>query len=89
MVHGKFRRVKKPIGTRGLNQNYNRNLKYVFKSAAVAAKNREPFKQYYDQLIARNLKPEIARVSLARKISAVTLAVWKKGEGFDAKRIVA
>jgi transposase len=89
LVQGKFRRVKKPIGTRGLNRNYNRTLKYVFKSAAVAAKSREPFKQYYDQLIARNLKPEIARVSLARKISAVTLAVWKRGEGFDAKRIAA
>jgi transposase len=89
LVQGKFRRSKRPIGTRGLNRNYNRNLKYVFKSAAVAAKSREPFKQYYDRLIERNVKPEIARVSLARKISAVTLAVWKKGEGFDANRIGA
>lgn len=87
VVGGKFQRSKKPIGTRGLNRNYNRDLKYVFKSAALHASTREPFKAYYDGLIANKMKAELARVTLARKIAAVTLAVWKKGEDFDAKKI--
>ena len=88
VVGGKFRRSKKPIGTRGLNRNYNRDLKYVFKSAAHHASSRDPFKQYYDRLIANKMKPELARVTLARKIAAITLAMWKKGEGFDADRLI-
>jgi transposase len=88
VVEGSFRRRKKPIGTRGLNRNYNRDLKYVFKSAAQHASSREPFKQYYDRLIANKMKPELARVTLARKIAAITLAMWKKGEGFDADRLI-
>ena len=88
VVGGKFRRSKKPIGTRGLNRNYNRDLKYVFKSAALHASSREPFKPYYDRLIANKMKPELARVTLARKMAAITLAIWKKGEGFDADRLI-
>jgi hypothetical protein len=30
------------------------------------------------------MKPELARLSLARKIAAITLHVWKEGEPFDA-----
>lgn len=88
VVEGRFHRSKKPIGTRGLNRNYNRDLKYVFKSAAQHTSSREPFKQYYDRLIANKMKPELARVTLARKIAAITLAVWKKGEDFDGDRLM-
>lgn len=88
IVGGKLRRSKKPIGTRGLNRNYNRDLKYVFKGAAQHASTREPFKPYFDRLIANKMKPELARVTLARKIAAITLAVWKKGEGFDADKLM-
>ena len=31
------------------------------------------------------MKPELARLTLARKIAAITLQVWKKGEPFDAQ----
>jgi hypothetical protein len=30
------------------------------------------------------MKPELARVTLARKIAAITFTLWKKGERFDA-----
>jgi len=33
------------------------------------------------------MKPEVATITLARKIAAVTLAVWKKGEAFDPKKL--
>jgi hypothetical protein len=34
------------------------------------------------------MKPELARLTLARKIAAITLAVWKKGERFDASNVI-
>jgi hypothetical protein len=71
-----------------LTQDHNRTLKYVFKSAALTATRCEPFKSCYAELPARGLRPEPARVTVARKIAAITLAVWKKGERFDAGKII-
>jgi len=88
MVNGKVHRRAKRAVTRGLNHNYNRELKNVFKAAALLGTVTEPFKQYYDGLRATGMKPEMARLTLARKIAAITLAVWKKGEGFDASKVI-
>jgi hypothetical protein len=33
------------------------------------------------------MKPTMARLTLARKIAAITLTLWKKGEGFDAEKL--
>jgi hypothetical protein len=43
--------------------------------------------EFYEGLLARGMKPELARVTLARKIAAITLTLWKKGEHFDAKYV--
>src|SRR5205823_11557743 len=40
-----------------------------------------------DQIDARKLAPEMARLTLARKIAAVSLTVWKKGERFDPEQL--
>ncbi len=69
-------------------QDYNRTLKHVCKSAALTASRYEPFKSYYAELLDRGLRPELARVTVARKIAAITLAVWKKGEKFDASKLI-
>lgn len=74
--------------TRGLTQDYDRTLKHVFKSAALTAARYEPFKSCYAELLARGLRPDLARVTVARKIAAITLAVWKKGEGFDTNKLI-
>lgn len=87
-VGGDVRRTAKAVTTRGLTQDYNRTLKYVFKSAALTASRYEPFNSSYAQLLTRGLRPELARVTMARKIAAVTLAVWKKGEIFDADKLI-
>jgi hypothetical protein len=47
----------------------------------------EPFKPYSEQLLAKGLRPELARLTLARKIAAITLAVWKKGERFNPEKL--
>ncbi len=33
------------------------------------------------------MKPTLARLTLARKIAAITLIVWKKGVSFDAEHL--
>jgi transposase len=81
------RRKKKPVQTRGLNENFNRMLKSVYKGAVMSAIATEPFKKYYQRLIDNKMRPEMARLTVARKIAAISLAVWKKGERFDPTRV--
>ena len=82
-----LRRKQRPPATRGLTTSHNRTLKYVFKSAALTASRCEPFKSWHGELLARGLRPELARVTVARRIAAITLAVWKAGEAFDAGQV--
>jgi hypothetical protein len=82
------RRQTKTTSTRGLTTNYNRPLKDAFKGAALVAIRNEPFKQIFERLIARGLSESIARVVIARKLASCALALWKKGEHFDADRLM-
>jgi len=43
------------------------------------------FHEFYLGLLAKGMRPEMARLTLARKISAITLKIWKEGGTFDAK----
>lgn len=87
-VDGQLQRSKKPQQVRGLNQNHNHAMKEIFKSTALIATLRPgPFQDFYASLVAKGMKPELARVTLARKIAAITLMLWKKGECFDAKYV--
>ena len=85
--NGALRKRRKPALTRGLNQNYNRRLKRVFKSAATSGSRQGPFKPFYERLLAKGLKPDLAKLTLARRIAAIALALWKKGERFDPKKL--
>ena len=83
-VDGQLERRKKPVFIRGLNLNHNHDLKNLFKSAATTASGSHgPFRPFYENLLGKGMKPELARLTLARKIAAITLHVWKKGEPFD------
>jgi transposase len=85
-VDGQLRRSKKPVVIRGLNQNHNHDLKNLFKSAAIVAASKPgPFQQFYAARLAQGIRPEMARLTLARKIAAITLIIWKKGARFDAQ----
>ena len=44
--------------TRGLNPNFNRRLKYVFKGAAVDGIHQAPFEGYYARLLVKGIRPE-------------------------------
>lgn len=81
------RRRRQPI-TRGLNRNHNRVLKNIFKGAASAATARPgPLQDFYLAMLERGMKPELARVTLARKLAALSLRIWKTGERYDASKL--
>jgi hypothetical protein len=85
-VQGQLERSKKPVFVRGLDPAHNHYLKDLFKSAAMQASIREgPFREFYQTLVDKGMRPEMARLTLSRKIAVITLTIWKKGVAFDAK----
>jgi hypothetical protein len=46
-----------------------------------------PWQPYLDNLQRKGMRADMARLTLARKIAALALAIWKKGETFDPKKL--
>ncbi len=87
-VRGQVRRRKKQVTIRGLNKDYNHDLKGLFKAAAIRASVLPgPFQDFYQRSLAKGIKPTMVRLTLARKIAAITLTLWKKGENFDVEKL--
>jgi transposase len=87
-VEGQLQRSKKPQQLRGLNSNHNHDLKNIFKGAAMTASvSAGPFHDFYQALLTKGMRPTMARLTLARKIAAITLIVWKKGARFDPQHL--
>jgi transposase len=85
-VHGQLERSTKNVLVRGLNRNCNHDLKNLFKGAAAVASSKPgPFQEFYTALLAKGMRPEMARLTLARKIATIVLIVWKRGVCFDAQ----
>ena len=87
--------VRKPDGgwaraevkqTRGLNPNHNHTLKHIFKGAAttvITQLESEPLHQDYQRLITAGTKPNLAKLTIARKLAAIALSMWKSKEKYD------
>jgi len=87
-LEGQLRRSKKLLSIRGLNRDHNHDLKALFKAASLAASVRPgTFRDFYQTLLAKGMQPNLARLTLARKIAAIALTLWKKGEAFDAEKL--
>ncbi len=87
-VEGQLQRIKERVALRGLNKDHNHDLKSILKSAATRASGPAgPAHQFYEALLAKGMKPSMARLTLARKIATITLIVWKKGVHFDAEHL--
>jgi transposase len=72
--------------TRGLNRNRNSLLKMVFKGAALTVIRNLPNHHLcadYQRKLAADTKPNLARLTLARRIAAAVLALWKNQEDYD------
>jgi transposase len=87
-VRGKLQRNRERITGRGLNANHNKDLKNLFKSAAISASTRPgPLHDFYTARVEQGTRPTMARLTLARKIASITLTMWKKGVGFDPQQL--
>jgi transposase len=88
VMKGQLERNKKQVEIRGLNRNHNHDLKNLFKGAAIVAASKPgPFAEFYAALLAKGMRPEMARLTLARKIATIVLIVWKRGACFDAQHL--
>jgi len=87
-VEGRIVKMQK-VSTRGLNWNHNPRLKQVFKGAAKSALRHAEIEAYYQRLVERGRRPSLARVSVARKLAAITLTLWRRKEKYDPKKITA
>jgi len=86
-VKGQLRRSNKQISIRGLNKDHNHDLKGLFKAAATRASVQPgAFQEFYQPSLAKGIKPTMVRLTLARKLAAITLTLWKKGENFDVEK---
>jgi len=79
---GRVERKPKPALIRGLNWNHNHEMKNLFKSTATAASLREGvWREFYLGLLHKGMRPEMARLTLARKIAAIALRSGRKEKG--------
>jgi transposase len=77
------------VKTRGLNRNRHPVLKAVFKGAAhqiVLHMHSHPLYRDYERMLAAGTKPSLAKLTLARRIAAAVLAMWKNGEVYKPER---
>ena len=52
-----------------------------------ASSSAGPLHEFYESLLAKGMKPAMARLTLARKIAAIILIVWKKGARFNGEHL--
>ncbi len=68
---------------------HNRQLKAIFKGAAttvVGQRKKQPLARQYERLLVDGTKPNLAKLTLARKIAAIVLAMWKHEEVYEPSR---
>jgi transposase len=88
LVKGQVVRRARPVKIRGLNRNHQPELKEIFKSAALTAVRQPgPFKDYYDPRLQQGRDPEMLRLTVARKLAALVLSLWKKGGHYRAESV--
>src|SRR5438094_10439153 len=85
-VKGQLRRSNKQISIRGLNKDHNHDLKGLFTAATRASVQPGAFQEFYQPSLAKGIKPTMVRLTLARKLAAITLTLWKKGENLDDEK---
>jgi transposase len=76
--------------TRGLNNNYNRALKQIFKGAAttvIQQRDDDPLYHHYCSLLDNGTKPNLAKLTIARQIASIVLSMWRSGEEYDKKKL--
>ena len=76
--------------TRGLNRKRQPVLKAIFKGAATTVLTQlveHPLHADYQRRLANGMKPNLAKLTLARRIAAIVLSMWKHEEVYDPARL--
>mgnify|MGYP000971211284 CR=1 FL=1 len=62
--------------------------RHVLKAAAttVVAQPNSPLQADYRRLLDGGTKPNLAKLTIARRLAAIALAMWKRGEEYDPKK---
>jgi transposase len=89
VIEGVVRRKNRRANTRGLTRDFNRILKMVYKGAAKEAIRQEPFRSIFRIKIAKGIRPEMALLSIARKLATISLVLWKRGEVFNTAKLIS
>jgi len=74
--------------TRGLTRKRQPVLKAIFKGAAtteIAQLHDDPLHVHYERMLAAGIRPNLAKLTVSRKIAAIVLSMWKHGEVYDPK----
>jgi len=74
------------IQTRGLTRQRHPLLKNIFKGAAhtiVTQLPQQPLAQQFQRQVAAGTKPNLALLTLARRLAAIALSLWKHEEEYD------
>jgi hypothetical protein len=77
------------VQTRGLNRNRHPELNAIFKGAATTVVQQmpsHPLHQDFQRMTDAGIKPNLAKLTLARRIAAATLAMWKHQEDYDPSK---
>jgi transposase len=87
-ARGEWLRSKR-YQTLGLNRNRQPLLKSVFKGAALQVASRmttHPLHADYKRLLDSGMKPNLALLTISRRIAAAVLAMWKHEEVYDPSK---
>ena len=49
----------------------------------------DPLYRHYERLLDGGTKPNLAKLTIARQLASIVLAVWRTGEAYDPKRLEA
>ncbi len=75
--------------TRGLTRKRQPVLKAIFKGAAttvIAQLSDDPLRAHYERMVESGIRPNLAKLTVARRIAAIVLSMWKHEEVYDPER---
>jgi transposase len=80
---------RKMSQARGLTRKRQPVLKSLFKGAATTVVTQlpdDPLHAHYQRMLKSGIKPNLAKVTVARRIAATVLSMWRHKEVYDPKR---
>jgi transposase len=75
--------------TRGLNRQRQPLLKEAFKGAAITVIRQMPMHPLhadYRRMVERGTRPDLARLTIARRLASAVLAMWKNNQEYDSTK---